>query len=151
MSHTPYLSFLTTVFANSLHLHTPRNSSRNTHHLLDVLLLCLPVILIFICQSEMTTIFMNFFSQIIRKNNLFTRFNLSIIRYNRVIQQLRGLPSRTSGRPPRGGLQKPDKLGRGGGEGGLRCSDVRNWKKLYSLFSRYFCWKSYLRMQVFVT
>ena len=36
--------------------------------------------------------------------------------------------------PPRGGSENPDKTGLGGGRGGLRCSDVRNWKNYIRSF-----------------
>ena len=52
---------------------------------------------------------------------------------------------------PRGGVRKirtkPDLEG-GGGFEVFGCPKL---EKLYSLFSRYFCWKSYLRTKVFVT
>ena len=53
-------------------------------------------------------------------------------------ESIRGLPSRTSGRPPRGGFAKTGQTRTWGGEGGYRYSDVRKWKKLrnqsFSLF-----------------
>ena len=53
--------------------------------------------------------------------------------------------------PPEGGSENPDKTGLGGGRGGFEVFGRPKLEKLYSLFSRYFCWKSYLRTKVFVT
>ena len=68
-----------------------------------------------------------------------------------IVPQLGGLHKGRPADPPEGGFGKSGQNRTWRGEGGFEVFGRPKLEKLYSLFSRYFCWKSYLRTKVFVT